>query len=146
MWSGLVVGPDVAEKRASALQRGGGDAEDAAASQHCEVLRLLRGTTVTWQARHCARNRAHDIRNSQNVRSHAVNTFSRYALRMKKDETNQANVLDPGMSTGRVGSTLLSRCILRYELVVSGDRKWTRTSLLRSALLDGRDRLKLRSI
>jgi len=65
---------------------------------------------------------------------------------MKKDETNQANVLDPGMSTGRVGSTLLSRCILRYELVVSGDRKWTRTSLLRSTLLDGIDRLKLRSI
>jgi len=48
LWT--VAGPDVAEERASAVQGGGGDAQDATASQHCALLRLLRAGAGAWQA------------------------------------------------------------------------------------------------
>jgi len=60
----------MAEVGAPAVQGGGGDAEDTAASQHRALLRLLRGDAVSpRQARHCARHRTDDVRHAQDVRT-----------------------------------------------------------------------------
>jgi len=61
------VGPDVAEERAAAIQRRGGDAEDTPASEHSPLLRLLRRTACQGQEGHRTRHWTHDFRNPQNV-------------------------------------------------------------------------------
>lgn len=52
--------------RAAALQRGGGDAESSAASQHRPILRLLEVDAEGTQMHHPG-DGAHDVRDPQDV-------------------------------------------------------------------------------
>ena len=55
------------QKRASAVQRGGGDAEGASARQHSEILRLLGGVVTQRTKSYCAGHRTYDFWNFENV-------------------------------------------------------------------------------
>ena len=61
------TGPDMAEKRAPAFQRGSGDAEDTPTSEHRSLLRLLRRASNAPKEGHCPRYRAHDLWHAENV-------------------------------------------------------------------------------
>lgn len=70
-------GPKTDQGGAAALQRGGRDAEGAAAPQHCPLLRFL-GVCAAWKEVHCARYRTDDFRNSQNVSTVSFYLLTKY--------------------------------------------------------------------
>ena len=63
------AGEEVEQERAAAVPGGSGNAQGPAASQHCQILRLLGGDPRQAQV-HRPRHRAHDLGHSKNVIIH----------------------------------------------------------------------------
>ncbi|RVE70099.1 hypothetical protein OJAV_G00084330 [Oryzias javanicus] len=80
--------PPAEQNRAAALQRGGGDAEGAAAPQHRPLLRLLEVLAEGPQMHHPG-DGAHDVRNSEDV-----------PAPLPSDEAEAAAALEPAGPAG----------------------------------------------